>query len=259
MHASSDLLTHGLGALMGLIAGAIDAIAGGGGLITLPTLSLMVGPGAHAIGTNKIVGSIGAAMALLVYARTHKVDWALCLVFSLWIALGSTVGGLSTPHLPQELFKWLLAATCPLILWIVWRKDLWVAREAGHVRPRPRGPRALLDTPIVAAGLVVGFYDGAWGPGGGTFMFLALLFVAEMPLFQALAASKFANTCSASAALVTYGAQGYVHPREGLIVAGGMAAGAFLGARFATQRASRIVRPVLAIVVTLLVAKLVMS
>lgn len=245
--------------IMGFIAGTIDSIAGGGGLITLPTLTLLVGPGAHAIGTNKIVGSIGAAMALAVYSRQHKIDWTVCIVFSVWIAAGSTLGGLATPHLPASVFKWLLLITCPLILWIVWRKDLWVAQETAHTQPRKSSWRALFHLPILASGLAVGFYDGAWGPGGGTFMFLALLFIARMPLFQALAASKFANTCSATAALITYGSQGYVHVVPGLTVATGMAAGAFLGAKFATKRASRIVRPVLAIVVCLLLVKLILS
>lgn len=87
-------------------------------------------------------------------------------------------------------------------------------------------------------------------------MFLGLLFVARLPLLMALAASKFANTCSAGSALVSYGLAGFVHWREGTAVAIGMALGSLVGATLATRRASRIVRPVLATVVLLLLVRL---
>ena len=87
-------------------------------------------------------------------------------------------------------------------------------------------------------------------------MFLSLLFAARMPLLSALAAAKLANVVSALTALGSYAAQGHVHPREGMLIAAGTIVGGFVGARQASVRASRIVRPVLVVVVTLLVIKL---
>src|SRR4051812_17697004 len=107
----------------GLLAGFIDSIAGGGGLITLPALTLAVGAGPHAIGSNKIVGTTGALIALLVYLRAGHFDWRKSLVFAAWVGAGAYLGSRTAPFVPVTVFPWLLVATCPLILWIVWRKD----------------------------------------------------------------------------------------------------------------------------------------
>jgi len=237
--------------LAGLLAGVIDSIAGGGGLITLPALTLALGAGPHAIGTNKIAGSIAALVALVVYARGKYFDVRRSLSFAVWVAVGSFVGSRVSPILPVSIFQYLLFITCPLILYVVLKKDLWV-KEA-HAESRSH------FYAVIASGLACGFYDGVWGPGGGTFMFLSLLFFVRLPLFTALAASKLANTLSASTALVSYSEAGFVHYREGVAVGVGIAIGAYLGATHASKRNADIVRPALAVVVTLLLVKLAAS
>ena len=241
--------------LTGLLAGFIDAIAGGGGLITLPTLTLLLGAGAHAIGTNKIGGSVAAAMALFVYSRKGHTDWKRSLVFALWVALGAFAGSRVSPLIAPAGFRLILVVSCPLILWVVYRKDLWVEREA-KTHTRKRGWRSVLETGVVFSGLACGFYDGLWGPGGGTFMFLALVFVGRLPLLTALAASKLANLVSALTALASYASGGWVHWHEGIVMASTMAIGAMMGAQQANRRAAQIVRPVLVTVVVLLLANL---
>lgn len=248
-------------AAAGLLAGFIDSIAGGGGLITLPTLTLAVGAGPHAIGTNKIVGVTGALVALLVYLRGGHMRWGKSLAFTALVGVGSFCGSLTARLIPVAAFSWFLLLTCPLILWVVWRKDLWIAREAdqGHITLNGRSRLLRLGDPkILLTGLACGFYDGVWGPGGGTFMFLGLLFVVRLPILAALAAAKFSNTVSASVALVTYAAGGYVHWLTGATVALGMAIGAFCGARLASRSTATIIRPVLVAVVTLLIVKTLM-
>ncbi len=234
--------------ITGFVAGCIDSIAGGGGLITLPVLSSVLEPGAHAIGTNKIVGTSGALIAFLVYLRKHPLHLKKGFAFLLAIGLGSFLGSLCSPLIPKLYFRYILIGACPLVLWFLWNKKMFLheAEVHGiHVSKRDLGI-------LFFTGLVVGFYDGFFGPGGGTFMLLGLLWAAKLPLFEALLLSKLANTISAGVSLISYGVQGYVHPRQGLIMASGMIAGGFLGARFATHRAEKIVRPVLAGVVILL-------
>lgn len=246
-------------ALAGAAAGFIDSIAGGGGLITLPTLSLAVGPGADAIGTNKIVGTTGALVALLVYLRGGHMQWGKSFAFTACVGLGSALGSLMGRHIPPHVFPWLLAVSCPVILWIVWKKDLWIAKEIDEGKAKMSGRARLLqlaDPKIFFTGVAVGFYDGVWGPGGGTFMFLGLLFVARLPILTALAAAKFANTVSAAVALTSYAAGGYVHWIPGTCVAVGMALGAFFGARLASRSTANIIRPILAVVVMLLLIRL---
>jgi uncharacterized membrane protein YfcA len=245
----------------GLFAGFVDSIAGGGGLITLPALSIAVGPGAPAIGTNKIVGVTAALVALLVYGRKVKIPWDKGLCYSLWIMVGSIGGSMVTPHLPTQAFKWFLVITFPVILWTIWRKDIWL-REASAYDPKAAGHKALAHyvnmlfyPPLLLAGLACGFYDGMWGPGGGTFMLLGLLLVVRLPLLPAIAASKLANTVSAGASLVSYSMQGLVTVNTGIWVALGTVFGAALGAQLASQKAAVIVRPVLFLVASLLMIK----
>jgi uncharacterized membrane protein YfcA len=104
-------------------------------------------------------------------------------------------------------------------------------------------------------GLAVGFYDGAWGPGGGTFMFLGLLFGAKIPLLPAIATSKLANSVSAFSSLANYWRQDLVSPIHGAAVAVGSMLGATQGARLAHQHADRLVRPALVVIALLLLIR----
>jgi uncharacterized membrane protein YfcA len=107
----------------GLIAGFIDSIAGGGGLITLPVLLSILGSGPEAIGTNKIVGASAALVALLVYRRAGHFDLKHSVRFSLAVGLGSVLGSFITPHLPDYLFRWFILILSPFILWLIWQKE----------------------------------------------------------------------------------------------------------------------------------------
>lgn len=232
----------------GWFAGFVDSISGGGGLIALPTIAVVMGMGPDAIGTNKIPGFIAATAALVVYARKGHFNLSQGLVFAGFTGLGSFLGALAGPHVPLEAFRWFLAITCPLILFLVFRKELWL--HAPHNRKKSN------FFLVAFCGLGCGFYDGVWGPGGGIFMSISLIFVARLPLLNALASAKFANALSAGVALVSYQAQGYVHWREGLIVAGGILFGALVGSNLTVKGADRVVRPVLAVAALLLLARL---
>ena len=235
-----------------LLAGFIDAIAGGGGLILLPALSLIVGAGPSAIGTNKPAAVAMAAIALVVYARRGHLNWKLSGMFALMLAIGALAGSRLALLIPLAAFPWLLAVTCPVLLYVVWQKELWQPRDTvPNQAPRPYAPAVLVS------GLVCGIYDGAFGPGAGTFMFLSLLFIAHLPLLTSLAAAKLANTSSAVIALASYAESGNVHWRLGVIAAAGAVVGAYFGARQASERAARIVRPALVVVVVLLILRIV--
>lgn len=234
---------------VGLLSGFIDSIAGGGGLIALPAMSLVVGPGVEAIGTNKIASLAGALIAFLVYLRKGHVDWKASVSFTVAVSFGALVGAIIAQWIPKSVFPWLLLITCPLILALVWKRDLWTSR-ALH-------PGSASVVAVILAGLATGFYDGVWGPGGGTLMFLALLFFARLPLLTALAASKLANTVAAIVGLTTYGIAGHVHFHLGLMLASGMTVGGFFGASLASTNATRVVRPALLVIVALLMIRVI--
>ena len=244
----------------GLLAGGIDSIAGGGGLISLPILFLLVGPGPTAIGTNKVSATMGAFVALMVYFRKGHMNWRKSLVFAFSVAIGSSIGSRLSPQMPQWAFSTILGVTCPLILYILWNKDLWVKIQPPSSLAESKAAQSnfsfFKSGTLIASGLVCGIYDGAWGPGGGTFMFLALTVFAKMSLLTAIAASKLANTFSGGTALMNYAAGGYVRWMDGTCLAIGMSVGALVGATHASKYAAKVVRPVLAAVVSLLMIKL---
>lgn len=235
--------------LVGLIAGLIDSIAGGGGLITLPYLTLELIDPAHAVGTNKIIGGLGALTAFLIYQRAHKTNLKEGLSFCLTIAAGSWTGSKITPYIPIAYFTWALLVMSPLILWVILQKDLLI-------KERIRSHKNL-SLAAFASAFFVGVYDGGFGPGGGTFMLLALLLVAKLPLLHALTLSKLANTFSAGTSLVSFAIGGYVHWGLGLTTGAAMIVGAFIGSRAASKHTLKLVRPTLVVVVIILMISLI--
>ncbi len=231
----------------GLVAGVIDAIAGGGGLITLPVLSLYLGPGAYAIGANKIVGTMASFAALMVYLRHGKLPWKKGIAFLISISIGSFFGSSVNPYVPAKYFIYLMLFICPVILILVWKKERLFKVKTDHVHSVKN---------FILSGLLCGFYDGFFGPGGGTFMLISLLFLTDLTVIESLALSKLANTISAGTAFVTYYVNGYVNVQVGLIMGVGISIGALIGASLAGKKAQTVVRPVLMFITTLLFFRL---
>ncbi len=188
-------------------------------------------------------------MALFVYAKQGHLKWREGLSFSIVCALGSYGGSSMAPYVSKEFFRYLMIVMCPVILWIVFNKERFFKEHENFVRPHP-----IL---FFLSAICSGFYDGFFGPGGGTFMFLSLFLGTGLPLLPSIAISKLANTFSASTALVTYSLNGFVHWKEGFIMATGMAIGSYIGATHATKSAAKIVRPMLIFIVLLLMIKLI--
>lgn len=233
----------------GLITGLIDSVVGGGGLISLPVLSLAIAPGAPAIGTNKIVGAVGSLIALIVYTRKGHLLFKTGIMFCLVCAFGSFCGSSVVPYVSKDFFKWLIIVMCPVILYIVFHPEIFFSER--ELKTKPHFILFFLSA------FASGFYDGFFGPGGGTFMFLSLYFGTGLPILNAIAISKLANTFSASTALITYAHNGFVHWREGFFMAIGMVIGSYIGASYASKNSTKIIRPMLAVVVTMLMIKLI--
>jgi uncharacterized protein len=233
--------------LVGFITGLIDSVVGGGGLISVPTLSILLGPGALAIGTNKIVGTAGALMALLVYAKKGHLDWRRGLKFVLLVGLSSWIGSRLNPFVSKDIFKILMLVVCPVILYLVLHREVILSDFSDELKDSKK-----LRYGFILSAVFSGLYDGFFGPGGGTFMFFGLHVFGQIPLLQAIAISKLANSASAGASLFGYSTQGFVRWDIGLLMAAGMLVGAFIGARHTTKKSAQIVKPMLIFVVSLL-------
>lgn len=229
----------------GLVAGFIDSIAGGGGLITLPLFLTVLGPGVDAVATNKVVGATAALVAFMVYWSKGKIPWRLTLLYSAWVGLGSWIGSGLTPWIPRTWFPWIVLATLPVVLWTVFKKSLWMARSSAQYSALG----------LAISGVVIGAYDGMWGPGGGTFMLVGLVLFGGVPVLAAVGASKFVNWVSASVAWMHFGQGGFVHLVPGTWMASGVIVGAWFGASQNSKRAGLWVRPMLVAVSVLLVLR----
>jgi len=232
-----------------VMAGFVDAVAGGGGLITLPVLLNL---GIHpllALGTNKLQGTFGSASATWHYAAAGTVLLRDCLRGFIITLLAAVVGALSVQFLERALLQKFI----PVLLVLV--AGFLLARPSLGEQDHPaRFPRVWFD---VGAGLLLGFYDGFFGPGTGTFWALAFVFGLGFNLTRATGYTKVMNLASNLGALLVFACAGQVLWLAGCVMGLGQLLGARIGARMVVARGFRFIRPVFIIVVVAITARLI--
>lgn len=215
----------------------------------MPVLAFFLKIGPESIGTNKIVGTTGALVALIVYWRAgYMKNWRSGIFYVLTVGVGSVCGSLVTPRLASVTVSKIVFVACMVMAILVVTKKYWWPTDDGQERNNSHW--------LLPISFIVGFYDGSIGPGGGTFMLLCLLLFSSFGILESLALSKMANTASAGFSLVSYSLQGHVHLLFGIIVAVGMSLGAFVGARAALKNIEALIRPLLFVITVLLLWKL---
>ncbi|TDQ36673.1 TSUP family transporter [Thiopseudomonas denitrificans] len=232
----------------GFLGAFINAIVGGGGLITVPALLAVGLPPAVAIGTNKLAAATGNLTSMLTFMRAGKVDWRLLWPVLPWVFVASMCGAVAVHQIsPQILQPLVIVLLVVVLLYSLWKKDLGRLQSTVAMTPRRK---------LLACGLVVGlgFYDGFFGPGTGSFMIMALLFMG-MDFVRAAGSSKLLNLTSNTAAMLTFMWLGSVHYVYGLIMAAAMMAGAYAGSRMALSRGTAFVRMLFIAVTSVLILK----
>lgn len=234
--------------ITGLAAGFVDSIAGGGGLITMPVLlSLGFGP-KEALGTNKLQATFGSGSAAAHYSLAKTVSLRDCVAGFLYTLAGAGLGAVVV----QQLDPSFLRKTIPLLLlvvglYVVFKPDL------GTEDLHPRMSRALFD---LIFGLGIGFYDGFFGPGTGTFWAMAYVVVLGFNLTRATGYTKVMNFASNLSSLMIFLLGGKVALVTGLIMGIGQLLGARMGSRMVISKGTRFIRPVFLGVVFVLILKL---
>jgi uncharacterized membrane protein YfcA len=233
--------------LVALAAGVVDAIGGGGGLLTVPALLAAGLPPQLALATNKGQSVFGSAMALVRFSRAGLVPWRRGRwTFPLAFA-GSLLGASAVLRIDPAVLR-------PVVL------GLLILAAAFLVFARPVegrevvGPRALALAALLAAG--VGVYDGFFGPGAGTLLVVGLASLLALSLRQASAEAKLINFGSNLAALLLFAWRGAVVWQVALPMAGAQLLGGWIGAHLTIRGGDRVVRWVVLAVVTVLVIKL---
>jgi uncharacterized protein len=235
----------------GLVAGTVDAIAGGGGLITLPTLLGVGLPVPLALGTNKLGSVFGSGSATRIFMQRGLVRPRECLAGISLTAVGALAGAFAVrridPDLLAGVIPWLLAV---IVVYMMFRPRL--GETSRHHRMEP-----LVFYLIFGLGL--GFYDGFFGPGVGSFWTVAFIMLLGHDFVGAAAHTKLMNFTSNAAALLFFSTAGSVLLVPGLVLGGGQLLGGRLGAHLAVTRGARFIRPIFLVMAGLTVLKLLYS
>lgn len=236
--------------LLVFLAGFVDSMAGGGGLITLPAyLAHGLSP-ALLLGTNKLSSSMGTAVAAARFFKEARLRGDLLFILLALAAGGSALGAWAVSLVPPETVRWLLLVCLPPVaLTLVARKDFGF----GDTSARYDGPQLLRRSGTISLG--ISFYDGLLGPGTGTFLALAFTRLCGYDLLRATALAKLLNLVSNLAALAAFLWLGRVDVRLGLAMGVAGMAGNYAGAHVALRRGAWAIRPMLLLVSAALLGK----
>lgn len=228
------------------LAGFVDAIGGGGGLISLPAYLIAGLPAHQAIATNKLSSACGTALTTVRFARQKLIVWSLAVPAIAAALAGSWTGAhLSLLTDPAVLTR-ILYIILPITAVIVLKKGV-LKDNADPVEITPR--TGIITTAI---SFVIGMYDGFYGPGTGTFLILAFSLFAKMDVHSANGLTKAVNLTTNVTSLLVYLHGGQVMITLGLAAAACNMAGNWLGSGMAVKSGTRITRPVILIVLGLL-------
>ena len=237
--------------LAALFAGIVDAAVGGGGLIQVPALFGVFPQSVPAalFGTNKLSGIWGTAFAAVTYARKTRVEWGIAIPASVSALLLSFVGAWAVSSFPGELVRKLLPVVLLLVaIYVFRRKDFGMAHDSARIGRYQTSAALLL-------GACIGFYDGVFGPGTGSFLIFLFIRVFDLDFLSASAVAKIVNVACNFSALVLFGYQGHILWQLGLLMAVCNVAGAVIGARLALLKGNGFIRRAFLVIVSLLILK----
>ncbi len=232
------------------LAGFMDAIAGGGGIISVPTylIGLSGLPVYYALSTNKLSACLGAVFSAGRFIRGGYVNWRLFSPAVVLALVGSAGGAFLQLHTPDFILKSLLLVVLPVVAVVTLRTRTW-PDEPGQIDPRRQ------KLIIWGASFIIGAYDGYYGPGTGTFLMLVYIQLGRMDTLHAAGGAKLINMASGLGSLATGLATGHVLVGVGIVAAVASIMGSYLGAGLAIQGGSKVVRPTVVLVLVLLTAK----
>ena len=234
--------------LAAFLAGVVDSIAGGGGLITVPALLLAGASPVEALATNKLQGTFGAATATVAYARAGHVRPLDQLGMAAVAALAGAGGALIAHLIPVEVLRVIMPVVLiGVALFFALKPGLSDDARAARISPAAFG---LTVVPLVAA------YDGFFGPGTGSFFMMGFVLLAGYGVLKATAHTKMLNFASNLGSLLVFLPFGAIWWATGLAMAAAQVCGAMLGARLAMRVGAGLIKPLLVIVSTVMALRL---
>lgn len=232
------------------LAGLVDAIGGGGGLISLPAYLIAGLPTHAAIATNKISSTCGTSLATYRFAKAKLINVKLAIPSVIAAIIGSSIGAKISMLVPEKILSYVLIIILPIAAFFVLNKKLFNDEGSEDVK---LNKRTYLTASLAA--LIVGIYDGFYGPGTGTFLIIAFTVFAKLNIQTSNAQAKVINLATNVTSLVIFLVNG-----QGILALGIAAAicnmvGGYLGAGLAMKNGAKIVRPSIIFVLILLIFK----
>lgn len=232
------------------LAGLVDAVGGGGGLISMPAYLIAGLPPHIAKATNKLSSTCGTTLATARFLKNGLIDWRIALPTVATSLLGAYSGANVSLALTEQVMLGIMLAVLPVCALIIFNKKLFRDNEA-EVKPTIK---TLLILSLCS--LVIGFYDGFYGPGTGTFLILSFTAFAKMSTRSANAHAKVINLATNITSLVVFILNGQVLFSIGLAAAACNMLGGYLGAGLVMKNGSKIMKPSILFVLFLLILKL---
>ncbi|WP_040471569.1 sulfite exporter TauE/SafE family protein [Lentilactobacillus kisonensis] len=232
------------------LAGFVDAIGGGGGLISLPAYLLAGIPAHFAVGTNKLSSAMGTVISTIEFARSGYIRIKLAAVSVVTAIIGSSLGAQLALHINENDFRVILLIILPLTaLYLLLNRHALNSKLADT---KLTSSQFMLT---IAISLGLGAYDGFYGPGTGTFLLITLTGIAHLPINLAAGNTKVINLTTNVTALVVFLLSGKVMMLLGLVAGLFSIVGNFLGAAYYKRFGSRIARPIIIIVLLIFLTK----
>lgn len=235
-------------------AGIIDAVCGGGGLLTLP-MFISIGFPAHFVtGTNQCSILFGNATSLARFAKSGRVHWRSALIAVPFAIIGANLGSRLNMMLPENWLEIIMAMLVPVVAVVVLtKKDFGSDNQIGSLSSLQRIAFSIF------IGLVIGCYQGFYGAGSGTFFLLAYTFLMKLDLTTASGNAKVVSFCSVVTSSITYAMSGMVFWPAVIAATAFNIAGNYVGSGLALKRGARFIRPMFLLVLGLLFIRLVLS
>lgn len=234
------------------LAGFVDSIAGGGGLISFPAYMLAGVPVHVILGTSKLSSFPGAIVAAVRFAKNKYINWKLAIPCGLMAVVGAFLGANLALRVDEKIIKSLMLVVLPVVAFYVLR-----SKDMGGSAQKEKLPWKKTLTIGMAASLLIGAYDGFYGPGTGTFLILIFSGMVKLDMKEAAGVSKFINLSADISALSTFFMGGKVNYVLGITAAVFCMAGSYLGSGLVVNNGQKIVRPVVIVVLALLFVKII--
>lgn len=234
------------------LGGLIDAVAGGGGLITLPAYLLAGLPAHLASGTNKCGNAFGTFLSTGRFLKRGDVHLPSAIAGAVGALAGAWAGARLNLIMPEQVLYYIMLAVVPVMAVF-----LLLKRNFGQEDHSDALGRVQLMAMALGIGLVIGCYDGFFGPGAGTFLMLAFTGLCKFDLLTASGNTKLANSASNLASLVTFALAGKVMWSVGIPAALCGVAGNYVGSSLALKGGAKVIRPMFFFVLVLLLARLI--